>query len=172
MCIVIDTNTLSKVFKASDKKHLEFKPVLDWIVEGNGKIVIGGSKFHDELFTNIGWFRKLFLLLKGLNKVVVVDAHTVDAHQKAIEAKKIHKHFDDPHLVALLAISKCRVICTNDARAIPFIQNRMLYPKRAPLPSIYSQRGNANLLCDKNIAGCCMPKVKLTKKMAANIPHL
>ena len=76
MCIVIDTNTLSKVFRSDDKKHPEFEPVLKWIIENNGKMIVGGTDFNRELFGKIDWFRKLFIQLKDLNKVVVISDAT------------------------------------------------------------------------------------------------
>jgi predicted nucleic acid-binding protein len=169
MCIVVDTNTLSNVFKREDKKHTNFKPVLDWILEGNGKLIVGGSKFNDELFKEIAWFRKLFLQLVDLNKVVRIDNKKVDIRQAALEQLLKHRDFDDPHLLALIAESKCRVLCTGDKRAFPFIQDRNLYPKRVTPPAIYSARNNADLLCNKNLADCCLPKVKLKKRDTAKI---
>jgi predicted nucleic acid-binding protein len=149
MCIIIDTNTLSKVFKSSDKEHLKFKPVLDWILSGNGKIIVGGTKFDEEIFEKISWFRKLFIILKDLNKVVIIDLKKVDAYQALVEKKRKHRDFDDPHLIALLATSNCRVLCTGDSRAFPFIRDRDLYPKRKTPPAIYSNEKNSNLLCNK-----------------------
>lgn len=169
MCIVIDTNTLGKVFRTDDKKHSEFEPVLKWILESNGKIIVGGTDFNRELFGKIDWFRRFFIQLKDLNKVVVVDDSKVDAHQVKIMGMKKHRDFDDPHIVALLATSKCRVLCTGDSRSFPFVQDRSFYPKNVQPPSIYSKKKNAGLLCNENIADCCLPKVKLSKKTVAKI---
>ena len=78
MCIVIDTNTLSKVFKNTDKKHSDFKPVLEWIKEGNGKIIVGGTTFNNELFEEVQWFIKAYRLLRQYNKVVEIDKKKVE----------------------------------------------------------------------------------------------
>ena len=164
MCIVIDTNTLSKVFKCDNKEHLKFKPVLDWIINGNGRIIVGGSTFDREIFEKIGWFRNLFIQLKKVNKVVIIDNAKVDALQIIIQDMKKHKDFDDPHIVALLGASKCRVLCTGDLRSLPFIRDKTLYPKKVFPPMIYTDQNNAAQLCDKNVADCCLPKVKLRKR--------
>lgn len=49
MCIIVDTNTFGPVFDSNNEKHAEFKPVLDWVLHGKGKFVIGGSKYMAEL---------------------------------------------------------------------------------------------------------------------------
>ncbi len=49
MCIIIDVNALNEVFNTDSVNHLEFKPVRDWIIEGKGKVLYGGTKYRDEL---------------------------------------------------------------------------------------------------------------------------
>ena len=42
MCVVIDTNCLSRVFCADNADHLEFLPIKNWIECEEGRIVYGG----------------------------------------------------------------------------------------------------------------------------------
>lgn len=49
MPIIIDINCLGSVFDSRSKKHGDFKPVFDWITNGKGKLVYGGSTFKREL---------------------------------------------------------------------------------------------------------------------------
>jgi hypothetical protein len=49
MCIIIDADTLGLVFNPETKEHKKFKPVLEWINNGKGKIVYGGTKYEKEL---------------------------------------------------------------------------------------------------------------------------
>jgi hypothetical protein len=49
MCIIIDTNRFSSIFEEENSDHDEFKPILDWIIFGKGKIVYGGTKYKQEL---------------------------------------------------------------------------------------------------------------------------
>ncbi len=37
MCIIIDTNVLADVFNSESKLHMEFAPVVEWILKGKGK---------------------------------------------------------------------------------------------------------------------------------------
>lgn len=169
MCIIIDTNTLSKVFKNDNKEHLEFKPVLDWIINGNGKIVVGGTKFDIEIFEKVQWFIKLFNQLKSANKVVVIKNKLVDERQASVEKLKKHRKFDDTHVVALIGVSGCKLLCTHDSNSFPFVQDKTLYPKGKKPPAIYHKSTNKNLLCNTNISNCCTPNIRLTKKTAALI---
>ncbi|MDD2918501.1 hypothetical protein [Rhodoferax sp.] len=163
MCIIIDTNTLSKVFKTTDKKHSEFKPVLDWIKDGNGKIIVGGTTFNNEILVKVQWFVKAYQLLRQCGKVVEIDMRKVDKQEAWLKKQITDDDFDDPHIVALIGISGCKLVCTGDARSFPYIQNKKLYPKGKVPPSIYTKASNKQLLCDSNLAPCCLPKLKLSK---------
>lgn len=169
MCIVIDTNALSKVFKSTDAKHAQYKPILEWIISGRGMLVIGGSTYHNEIFITSNWFTKIFRLLRQSGKVITIDYKKVDAQEKKLKTTLIHKNFDDPHILALLGISRCGIVCTGDDRSFPFIQNKQLYPKGVIPPAIYHRLGNKKLLCDSYISSCCTPPKKLSKKIATNM---
>ncbi len=67
MCIIIDTNAFAPVFDRTSQNHAEFKPVLDWIVSGKGKIVYGGTKYKLELGKAYKYL-KLFAEFKKINK--------------------------------------------------------------------------------------------------------
>lgn len=163
MCLIIDANSLSKVFKSTDRQHSEFQPVLAWIIDGNGKIIIGGSKIKQELLGKIQWFRPMLMQLLRVNKVVMIDDDSVDIIENRIKRQVNDPDFDDPHLLALIIKSKTKIVCSQDKRAYPYIGNKSLYPKGSKIPAIYSGRNNRNLLIDANICKCCTPKVPLNK---------
>ena len=48
MCLIIDTDCLSRVFLGRNKEHAKFAPVLKWINNG-GFMVYGGSKYNAQL---------------------------------------------------------------------------------------------------------------------------
>jgi len=154
MCIIIDANTISKVFNEDDINHKEFKPLLDWILNDNGKIVYGGSKYFEELEL-MAKYRSLFIQLGKARKTVEIPLDLVDFETE--KAKEIiqHKDFDDQHLVGLVRASKCKLVCTSEKRAIRFLKNSDLYVKSIHRPKIYSSSKNADLLCKNNIAKCC-----------------
>ena len=156
MCIVIDINTLSPVFNPTDQKHLEFLPVLKWICKDKGKIVFGGTKYNEELKRAHKYLR-ILRYLDAAGKVVRIDDNTVDNEEMRLNDQLTHRDFDDAHLVAIVIVSQCKVICTSDSRAHSFIKDQSLYPKHVKRPSIYSGLKNSHLLCDENIASCCKP---------------
>jgi hypothetical protein len=162
MCVIIDTCTLSKVFNPEDALHPDFAPVLDWIVNGCGKIIFGGSKYRTEL-ERANRYRKILGEFKRARKAVKLDDEIVDATQKKLEEKVVHRDFDDPHLVAMVIHSGCRIVCTCERRAIPFLRRPDLYPSPVKRPKIYTNPRNSTLLCSHNIAEICSPSTKLNK---------
>ncbi|MFD2938378.1 hypothetical protein [Spirosoma flavum] len=154
MCIIIDTNTLSSVFKNDDAQHHVFEPVKRWIMEGKGKVVYGGSKYISELGPN---YVRLFSLLRGAGKAVFVPNDIVDSDMNVVSAQITHDNFDDQHIVALLRVSGCKLICSSDRRAYPFFRHNLFFNPARNKPKIYSSLGNTSLLVDRNIADVCLP---------------
>ncbi|WP_189629843.1 hypothetical protein [Roseivirga thermotolerans] len=175
--MIIDTNTFKSVFDVEAQDHDDFAPVYNWIIEGEGKIVFGGTKYKDELRCAYRYL-KVFNQFARMRKVITVDDKEVDDYQVKLEEIEKHKDFDDPHLVSICYISKCRIICTNEKRAIPFLARKDFYPKNSPRPKLYTSKRNSDLLCRKNMAEICMPCDKLKKidyedlkKTTANIVY-
>lgn len=168
MCIVIDTNSLASVFDQESQRHIEFRPVLDWIVYGHGKIVYGGTTYRRELARATKYFR-LLIELKKASKIVEVDGTKVDETEQQLTRILSHSDFDDPHIVAIIIVSGCKLICSDDSRAYRFFRRTEFYPKHVQRPHIYSRELNKNLLHDKNIADCCRPLSKLPKATGRSI---
>jgi predicted nucleic acid-binding protein len=170
MCIVIDTNTWASVIDTSSTDHVEFKPVHDWIFGegGKGKIVYGGTTYLNETPQK---YRKLLKYFTDIGKAKGVSLEEVDFHEAELKQKIQHRDFDDPHIVAIIIVSKCKLICTNEKRAIPFFKDKegILYPKRFNRPKIYHGALNKDLLIDKNIAKICFPCLKISKTKSKEI---
>ena len=162
MCIVIDIQCLSKVFNYSDNDHKEFEPVLNWIKTGKGKIVYGGTKYLDEL-AKTGKYLKILTLMKNYNKTITIENSLVDKRQEEIEAV-VSPKCDDPHIIAIVDVSGCKLLCSDDSRSFEFVKDKSLYEINKP-PGIYSSKKNKSLLTDKYIANCCKPTKKAVKKM-------
>lgn len=166
MCIVIDTSSLSCVFDQRNSEHSEFKPVLDWILR-KGKIVYGGTTYERELKTAHS-FLKIFSEFKKINKVVVINKSDVDKKEKKIKTLLSHRNFDDPHIVAIIAVSGVRLICTNEKRAIQFLTNKQFY-ERGKKPKVYTSKSNSDLLCNANIVKCCKPSSPLKRRICKKL---
>lgn len=168
MCLVIDINAIPTVFNPDLENHEKYKPVLDWVIKGNGKMVCGGTKYWEE-FKLIGKYIRLFNQLNKAGKVVKVDDEAVD--QKMGELVKLcnDADFDDPHIVALLIVSGCKVVSSEDARSYPYIKRKEWYPKGRGVPKIYKSSSfnyASAILCDGNLADVCLPCLKLRKSDA------
>ena len=150
MAIIVDTNCFSRVFSRSDKEHKDFEPVLNWIINGSGFLVYGGSKYKAELKKSSA-FIKIFRLLKDYHKAISFSDTLIDKYQRQYEALIQDPDFDDPHLPAIVKASKCRIICTRDERSRPFVTSTNLYPKRFHTPMYYTGLRDQHLLCDANI---------------------
>ena len=146
MCIVIGMNTIPKV---SDKKnlfHTEFEPVYNWILNDIGKFVIGGTTYYGEL-SKMSTYLRFVNILRDKKKVIKVQDNLVDNEENKIIEFLNDKKCDDPHILALLKVSKCQLLCSNDDRMFPYI--RKVYTKNRP--KIYYSSKNINLLNIKNI---------------------
>ncbi|MBP5229333.1 MAG: hypothetical protein J6Z32_04220 [Bacteroidales bacterium] len=150
MAIIVDTNCFSRVFCGNNKEHSEFKPVLDWILNGSGFLVYGGKKYKREL-QKAGKFIKFFLLLKDYKKAIPYSDEQIDFYQSIFEAKIKDKDFDDPHLPAIVVVSKCRLICTKDTRSQHIVTSPTIYPKKFHVPRYYTGLKDIGLLNDTNI---------------------
>lgn len=170
MCIIIDTNTWAEVFDATAKEHNEFKPVLDWIAgeNGIGRIVCGGTTYINEIPKK---YRKLLKLYNDQRKAIMIDSEVVDAQEIIIKDMVKNPDFDDPHIVALVRASGCRLVCTNDKRSFDFItgkdvEAKQFYSKEFLRPKIYHSSKNTDLLTKKNIPKKYLPIKRNTKKQS------
>lgn len=150
MAIIIDTNCFSRVFCRKNKEHEDFAPVLEWVLHGHGFLVYGGSKYKQEL-RDCMKFMHFFNMLKTARKAFTFDDDEIDKLQAEYEKMIQHPDFDDPHLPAIVRVSKCRLICSRDFRSVPFVTDPALYPKRFHVPQYYSSKRDAWLLTDDNI---------------------
>ncbi len=167
MCIVIDMCALSPVFNEKDKNHSKFKPVFEWIIKGKGQIVYGGSTYKDELREANRYDRAYFKILEKNGKLKLVDDAKVDIAEHKIQkiAKKNGIKFNDHHIVAIIVVSKCLLVCTTNVNHVKQIRDPEFYPRNIERPKIYSRKENKNLLVDKYIADICKPKVRGTRRL-------
>ncbi len=154
MCLIIDANCIARVFDANNDDHEDFKKVLEWITEGCGKMIYGGKTYKEEL-AKLTKFLPLLKELHTKRKLILLDDALVDQAEDCAKKKEDDKDFDDPHLVAIVVISRCQVVCSKDKRAYRFLKMKKFYPNKLKPPRIYSKRSNTNLLSKRYIVGEC-----------------
>lgn len=149
MCIILDTNILSCVFSSTSIRHEDFEPVLKWITAGHGRIVYGGEKYKAEISKTP--YLKIFSILNTFNRTIPLNDVLVDNEQHFIESIENDPDFDDPHIIAMVRVSGCKLICSNDIRSIRFVSDKKFYTSPIKPPKFYTKKRNRSLLKDINI---------------------
>lgn len=150
MCIVIDTNSLAHVFNQNSMQHQHFQPVCNWILEGEGHIVYGGTKYKKEL-SKAHRYLRLVRRLKDARRAFEIDQGMVDAERDRIEEKTKGTKCNDQHIIAIFVVSGCRLFCSLDNKADKYIRDKSLYPKGFARPSIYRSCNHKHLLSSRYI---------------------
>jgi hypothetical protein len=135
MCLVIDENVISKVFDRKNAQHNRFKPVKVWVTTGTGSVIYGRTKYLKEL--GKGKYLGLFTELVKMRRAVKVETKLVDDRALMLKAKVPDEEFDDEHIVAIVGVSRCCLVCTDDTRSIPYLRRKDLYPPGVRVPQIY-----------------------------------
>jgi hypothetical protein len=155
MCLVIDTNSLATVFNKEAKYHGSFTPVFNWVSKGKGRMIYGGTKYNTELGRTTKYLGIVNELSKQRRTVRLPDAE-VDRIATALKEQFPDPEFDDEHLAALVIVSQCCVVCTNDKVAISYLRRTDLFPAGMRRPKIYSgHKSHKNLCCDQHIVPIC-----------------
>lgn len=162
MPIIIDTNCFANVFSKKSEKHEEFKPVLEWILAGKGMVVYGGNTYKKEL-RKARKYQMIMRLLKENKKVIHGDDEQIDELEKQNKEIFPEADFDDPHLPAIVQITKCMLICSEDMRSVKYVRDKKLYPKGFTIPSYYASKRNADLLNDNYVHADNKPLLKINK---------
>ena len=75
-------------------------------------------------------------------KKLILEIQNNKCHDEKIilykELLSMKPDFDDPHIIALLNVSKCKNICTEDVRSEPFLKAKFLYNDKIP-PKIHKK---------------------------------
>ena len=154
MCIVVDPPSFIPMFKATDPCHADFKPILEWVTGGPAKFVFGGSQYQAELFA-VRSVLPLLLEMEKRGKIVRASSAEVDAEVLVVRDLEPSADFDDPHLVAIVRLTGCRLVCLRDARAHRFVRSSSLYARPNARPKLYTRAAHHRLLCQDNLAPCC-----------------
>lgn len=155
MCIVIDANVFSRVFDPKNSEHDKFKPVLNWIVVRDGKMITGGTKYNEEVFIKIKKFNKLLSELKKKRKLIQLKTEIVDAKAAHFKTLVTASDFDDPHIISILAVSNVNILCTLDQPLASYARNSIFYQKKHKKVAIYKCKADKYLLKHKDTNGDC-----------------
>jgi len=153
MCLVIDTCAFPCVFDENSAEHARFAPIVEWLTVGRGKIIFGGSKYKDEIRGSV--FRRILAEFDRRGKLVRVSDTKVDKLGKELKKRVPDRNFNDEHIVALVALTGCCVVCTDDKQAVPYLKRRDLYPRGVKPPKIYKRASHSSLCRNEHIVAAC-----------------
>lgn len=156
MCLIIDTCSIASVFNKTNEQHNQFLPVLNW-VEDKGYLIYGGSKYFQEVFQNMRKYAGIFAEYKKKGKTIHIDDKKVDALSQELKTKIPDTAFNDEHIMALVILSRCAVVCTGDKDAHPFLKRTEIFKEYdLSRPKIFAGgKKHASLCCDNHIVGLC-----------------
>lgn len=154
MCIVLDTNVIRAVFNKSDAKHQLYACIHKWLFNGSGKMVYGGTTYRREVM-GMSEVIGALLELNRQRKAVKINDAAVDDFESTFKTMESSADFDDPHLIAIFRVSRCRLLCSEDHAAGKYVRQKRFYLPGHPTPKIYKKPSHRSLLCAANIAPCC-----------------
>jgi hypothetical protein len=161
MCLVIDVNAISKVFDPRNAEHDRFRPVALWVTSGSGSVIYGGTRYLKEL--GEGRYLRLFTELLKARRAVRIDTRAVDDLAVKLKIKVPDKNFDDEHIVALVGLSRCCLVCTDDTKSLPYIRRSDLYPPGVKVPYIYRSLKHRKHCCSRLLVEVCPRRVAQSK---------
>ena len=158
MCAILDSNVKGELTAPSGEAGAAF---YDWLVSGQGKIVVGGTKTRTELYVHpVGRDRRLIAELRRAAAIIETDDAAVDSATRALCRQETCRS-DDQHIIALAQISGARLLYSNEPKLHIDFKNKDLIDK--PRGKVYTTlRGKAfkathrDLLRDPDL---CRPRV-------------
>jgi hypothetical protein len=151
MCLLIDACCIPKVFDQKNSCHADYEPILDWITHGDGRMVYGGTKYGTEL-RELAKYLRIISELQRKGRAFVLPQSDVDTIANGLRAQIADPEFNDEHLVAIVIVSRCCVVCTEDTTAISYLKRRAFYLNHGmKKPKIYHSHRNRNLCCRRNV---------------------
>lgn len=145
MCIIVDANRCAPFYNQPPAS--EAQPVLDWLLLGEGGLVIGGRLKDEHLRAKPGESQRLWLALKRAGRLYEVERSSVDAEEARLSGQT---ESDDPHVVALARLSGARLLYSEDQKLWKDWKNKRLLDR--PRGSIYRGMKHSRLL--GHVSGC------------------
>jgi hypothetical protein len=137
--VIIDTNLASTVF--SSPPHPDFMPVLDWLENGDGCLVVGGQLAAELDRLDVARRYVLALLRAGKARKIPDDAVTL--HEREVGETRLCRS-NDLHVLGLACASGARTLCTQDRELQRDFRNPRIMSN--PRGSIYLRPAHARLL--------------------------
>jgi predicted nucleic acid-binding protein len=139
MCLIVDANLAGLVF--SSPPHSDFVPVLDWLQQRDGCLVVGGHLANE--LSRMEKARRFVVQLQRAGIARLVAEEEVEREEAEVTATGLCES-NDSHVVALARVSGARTLCTHDKALQRDFRNARLVAK--PRGSVYQRPAHAKLL--------------------------
>jgi hypothetical protein len=139
MCVIVDANLASLVF--SEPAGEDFSPIIDWLVDGGGELVVGGHLAAE--LDRLAVPRRFVRDLRRAGRARLIPEMEVSQEEAQLETTGLCIS-NDCHVLALIRVSGARTVCTLDRALQTDIRNPQLVSK--PRGSVYQRRTHAHLL--------------------------
>ena len=148
MCLIVDANRFGDFL---DEDAPDSQPIWDWLKRRGGCLVLGGSKYQTEIEKSPHTVAR-FAELKRSGRVASVPSSAVDARHVELEASGALRS-DDPHVIALAAVSGARTLYSFDDALIDDFRDKKLIDE--PRGKVYKRAEHRHLL--GHTRGCRRP---------------
>lgn len=132
MCAIVDNDVRHEVF-SPDSQTKAGKFFLDWLDEGNGRLVVGGKLWRE--LSEYGHFQKWFQVAITSSRAFTCKDDEVDDKETEIRSMQICRS-NDEHVLALALVSGARLLFTNDLNLQQDFRNRAII--HSPRGKIYT----------------------------------
>lgn len=144
MCLIIDTDTIHRVFPTPCN---DYAPIFRALNEKRARLVYGGQLKRDYEKTH---FRRLLLRLDQQGSARQVPDAEVDAQAKQLVESKVCRS-NDQHILALAIVGRVRLLCTMDNDLAADFRNPLIL--NAPRGNIYRRGADAGRLLRRHCHG-------------------
>jgi hypothetical protein len=138
MCLIIDVNTLHKVFPTPTA---DYEPVAKAVADGKAKIFYGGELARE--YMAMERFRRYLRMLDQKGSAQIFPVAEVDAKAEELEERDCCRS-DDPHVLALALVSGARLLCSEDNDLCDDFKDSHIIAK--PRGKIFRNATHAHLL--------------------------
>jgi hypothetical protein len=139
VCVIVDANLASTAF--SSPPHPDFVPVLNWLQEQDGCLVVGGHLARELDRLQIA--RRFVVALLRAGRARRVPDQRVEQRAGELEAKGMCES-NDCHVIGLALASGARTLCTYDKALQRDFRNPAIVSD--PRGSIYLRLEHTRLL--------------------------
>lgn len=121
MCIIVDANAANSLHADHDAGAI----ILTWLLRGKGKLVVSQDNLRELFKTRI---RETILALDRASRLCKADdAACNELRDKLVADGRLKSN--DPHVVALVAVSGCDLVYTHDQPLHQDLKNKELISK-------------------------------------------